>query len=153
SGTVAEVADDAGLTGGTSLGLNATADHTMLTDVTGGAAGGKVVITPVVAVSIAENTTMARLGTAGAGTAITGAYSSEAGQTSVVTTKATGQAQGDVAVGAAVAVAVAQDDVQATVGRNLTANGISLAAASDTSLSTVATASAKGAKAAKKNES
>ncbi|MEW6479356.1 MAG: hypothetical protein AB1455_07880 [Pseudomonadota bacterium] len=152
--TVAEVADGALLTGGANLGLNARADHTMLTDVTGGAAGGKVVITPVVAVSISENTTMARLGTAGTGVGISGTYSSEAAQTSVVTTKGTGQAQGDVAVGAAVAVAIAQDDVQATVGRNLTAaTGVSLDATSDTSLSTVATASAKGAKQAKKNDS
>ena len=49
--TVAEVADKAALTGGKDLGLNATADHALTTSVTGGAAGARVAVTPLVAVT------------------------------------------------------------------------------------------------------
>ena len=54
----------------------------------------KVSITPVVAASIAVNTTTARLGSGATALDVGGAYSSKAEQTSTITTKATGQAQG-----------------------------------------------------------
>jgi len=151
--TVAEVADKTKLTNAGSVGLNATANHAMTTEATGGAAGAKVSVTPVVAASIAVNTTVARLGDGTTALDVNGAYSSKAEQTSTVTTKATGQAQGDVAVGASLGATIAVDNVHATVERNLDAgNGVELAAKSDTSLTTEVKAGAKGAKAAKKDE-
>ena len=151
--TVAEVADKTKLINAGSVGLNATANHAMTTEATGGAAGAKVSVTPVVAASIAVNTTVARLGDGATALDVNGAYSSKAEQTGTVTTKATGQAQGDVAVGASLGATIAVDNVHATVERNLDAgNGIELAAKSDTSLTTEVKAGAKGAKAAKKDE-
>lgn len=150
--TVAEVADKTKLINAGSVGLNATAAHAMTTEATGGAAGAKVSVTPVVAAGIAVNTTVARLGEGATQLDANGAYSSKAEQTSSVTTKATGQAQGDVAVGASLGATIAVDNVHATVERNLDAgNGIELAAKSDTSLTTEVKAGAKGAKAAKKD--
>ncbi len=149
--TVAEVADKTKLANAASVGLNATANHAMTTEATGGAAGAKVSVTPVVAASIAVNTTVARLGEGTMPLDVSGAYSSKAEQTGTVTTKATGQAQGDVAVGASLGATIAVDNVHATVERNLTADGIELAAKSDTSLTTEVKAGAKGAKAAKKD--
>ena len=150
--TVAEVADKTKLINAGSVGLNATANHAMTTEATGGAAGAKVSVTPVVAASIAVNTTVARLGEGTTPLGVSGAYSSKAEQTSTVTTKATGQAQGDVAVGASLGATIAVDNVHATVERNLDAgNGIELTAKSDTSLTTEVKAGAKGAKAAKKD--
>lgn len=150
--TVAEIGDESELTDAGNVGLNATAKHAMTTDVTGGAAGAKISITPVVAASIAVNTTSARLGNGATGLDVNGAYSSTADQTSTITTKATGQAQGDVAVGASLGATIAVDNVSATVERNLdTSNGIALAAKSDTSLTTEVKAGAKGAKAPKKD--
>ena len=150
--TVAEVADQAWLTYAGSVGLNATASHSMTTDVTGGAAGAKVSVTPVVAATIAVNTTVARLGDGSTALGVGGAYSSKAEQTSTITTKATGQAQGDVAVGASLGATIAVDNVHATVERNVDAgNGLELGAKSDTSLTTEVKAGAKGAKAAKKD--
>lgn len=150
--TVAEIGDDSEVTDAGNVGLNATANHAMTTDVTGGAAGAKVSITPVVAASIAVNTTSARLGKGATALDVNGAYSSAADQTSTVATKATGQAQGDVAVGASLGASIAVDNVSTTIERNLDAsNGIALAAKSDTSLTTEVKAGAKGAKAAKKD--
>lgn len=150
--TVAEVADKTKLINAGSVGLNATANHAMTTEATGGASGAKVSVTPVVAASIAVNTTVARLGKGTTPLDVSGAYSSKAEQTSTVTTKATGQAQGDVAVGASLGATIAVDNVHATVERNLDAgNGIELTAKSDTSLTTEVTAGAKGAKSAKKD--
>ncbi|MCZ4315718.1 leukotoxin LktA family filamentous adhesin [Comamonadaceae bacterium G21597-S1] len=148
--TLAEVQDKAQLVHVGGMGLHAGSDHAMATTVEGGAAGAKVSITPVVAVSIGVNTTVARLGEAAATLDLSGGYSSHADQTSVVTTRATGQAEGDVAVGASLAAAVAVDTVQARVERNLDAvDGIDLSAQSASSLTTEAKAGAKGAKAAK----
>jgi filamentous hemagglutinin family protein len=150
--TVAEVGNGAVLADAGSVGLNAAANHAMTTEATGGAAGAKVSVTPVVAAGIAVNTTVARLGEGATPLDVSGAYSSKAEQTSTVTTKATGQAQGDVAVGASLGATIAVDNVHATVERNLDAgNGLELAAKSDTSLTTEVKAGAKGAKAAKKD--
>ncbi|MDR3416351.1 MAG: hypothetical protein P4L83_09205, partial [Nevskia sp.] len=98
--TTAEVADGAILTGGSSMGLNATGGDTMATTVTGGAAGAQVTVTPLVAVSVAVDSTTALLGT-GADVSLAGPYSSTASQNASVTTTATGTTQGsNVAVGA-----------------------------------------------------
>ncbi len=150
--TVAEVGDAAVVAGGNNLELNAKADHVMSTTVTGGAAGAKVAITPVAAVSIAVNTTTARAGGSGTTLGLGGELSVHADQTDIVTTKATGQAQGDVAVGASLAAAVVVETVSASVERGVSSSSaIDLGASSESSVRTAAVAGAKGAKAAKKD--
>jgi filamentous hemagglutinin family protein len=150
--TVAEIADAAVLSGGNDLELNAKADHVMSTTVTGGAAGAKVAITPVAAVSIAVNTTTARAGTSSTALSPGGELSVHADQTDKVTTKATGQAQGDVAVGASLAASVVVETVSASVERDVASStAIDLGASSESSVRTAAVAGAKGAKAAKKD--
>ena len=89
--TVAEVADKAVLTGGRDLGLNASADHALTTEVSGGAAGASVAVTPLVAVTVAVNTTTARLGESATGLGISGAYSSTADHKGSATTTARGR--------------------------------------------------------------
>jgi hypothetical protein len=69
-----------------------------------------------------------------------------------VTTKATGQAQGDVAVGASLAASVVVETVSASVERDVASStAIDLGASSESSVRTAAVAGAKGAKAAKKD--
>ena len=153
--TLAEVADNARLRGGTNLTLNASANHAIDNTVEGGAAGAQVSITPVVAVNVAVNTTQARVGTstAGNGLNLLGTFSSEVEQTHTMKTAAKGAAQGDVAVGAALVASIAVDDVGTSLARNVeSSTGVSLSSSSDTSITTDAKASAKGAKAARKND-
>ncbi|OGB31539.1 MAG: hypothetical protein A3I16_04050, partial [Burkholderiales bacterium RIFCSPLOWO2_02_FULL_66_35] len=150
--TVAEVADQAVLTGGANMAVNARADHTMSTELVGGSAGAKTSITPVVAVTIGVNTTQARVGASATGLNLSGAFSSSAEQSNVMTTKATAQAQGDTAVGASLAAAIAVDDVSAELQRDIdSSTGVELIALSETSITTETTAGAKGAKKAKTN--
>ena len=92
-------------------------------------------MTPLVAVSLAVNTTSARLGEAkpgDVGLGLSGAYSSTAKQTSTTSTEATGQTQGSsVAVGASIALTTVTDTVTADVERDIAAGkGVSLAAES-----------------------
>ena len=150
--TVSEIGDGAILTGGRDLDLKATADHAMNTSVAGGAAGAKVSVTPVAAVSIAVNTTTARADNSTAALGLSGTLSAHADQTDTVTTKATGRAQGDVAVGASLAAAVVVETVSASVERDVgSSDGIDLGASSESSVRTEAVAGAKGAKAVAKD--
>ncbi|HMX15829.1 MAG TPA: hypothetical protein PKD29_03190, partial [Rhodocyclaceae bacterium] len=149
---VAEVEDGAKLTGGRDLALSAKGDHTLSTEVTGGAAGAKVSITPVVAATVAVNTATARVGESATALGLTGKLSAASQLTDSITTKATGQAQGDVAVGAALAATIAVDTATSSIERDVSSSSaIDLSASSKTLLKTGATAGAKGAKAAKKD--
>lgn len=149
--TVAEVGDGAALTGGRDLSVTADSDHALTTTVTGGAAGAKVSITPVVAATIALDTTTARIGSGATALNPAGTLSISAQNKNVVTTTATGQAQGDVAVGAALGASIAREDVTASIERNVTSSGsIDLYAESALRLDTTATAGAKGAREQKK---
>ncbi|MBU0750688.1 MAG: hypothetical protein KJ787_00105 [Gammaproteobacteria bacterium] len=124
----------------------------MSTEVTGGAAGAKVSVTPVAAVSIAVNTTTARAGESTTALGLSGKLSAHADQTDSITTKATGQAQGDVAVGASLAATVAVETVTASVDRDVSSStAIDLGATSASSVRTEAVAGAKGAKSAAKD--
>ena len=150
--TLAEIQDGAVLSRAGDVTLGADGTHSLETSATGGAAGAKVSITPVAAVAVAVNTTSARLGTSSTALDSTGKLSIHASQTDAVTTTATGQASGDVAVGASLAATVALDHVTAELDRSVTTStGIDLEASSDTALVTGATAGAKGAKAAPKD--
>ncbi|MDR3673689.1 MAG: hypothetical protein P4L36_22790 [Holophaga sp.] len=144
--SVAEVGDGVALTGVDNLTLSARSDNTLITQVTGGASGAKVNITPLAAVAVALNTTSANLGTSATDLDLAGNLSTQATGTDTVTTTATGQTSGDVAVGASLAATVAMDHVSAGIERNAGGStGIDLEAGSTTSLTTTATASAKGA--------
>jgi filamentous hemagglutinin family protein len=149
--TVAEVGDGAVLTGGRNLSVTADSDHMLTTAVTGGAAGAKISITPVVAATIALDTTTARIGSGATALNPAENLSISAQNKNVVTTTATGQTQGDVAVGAALGVSIAMEDVTASVERDVTSSGsVDLDAKSALRLDTTATAGAKGAKEQKK---
>ncbi len=143
--TVAEVGNGATITGANDLDLTAKGMPSLATDVTGGAAGADVSVTPVVAVTVAVNTTTARLGT-GSQLNLLGAYTSSAEQTSSSTTTATGQTQGNnVAVGASIALNNATDTVTAGSDRDIAASGdIEVAAKSIAMSSATATASVAG---------
>ena len=150
--TRAEAEDKSTLTNVGALDMDALSVYTQNTEVTGGAAGSKVSITPVVAVAIAVNTTTARLGQSADTLDLSGNLNLDANQKNSVTTKATGQAEGDVAVGASLAAAVVVDRVSAGLDRDVAADGsVAIAAQSDTSLTTSAKAGAKGAAPVKKD--
>ncbi|MBU0751361.1 MAG: leukotoxin LktA family filamentous adhesin [Gammaproteobacteria bacterium] len=143
--TVAEVGNGATITGANDLGLTAKGSHALANDVTGGAAGADVSVTPVVAATVAVNTTTARLGT-GSQLNLLGAYTSSAEQTSSSATTATGQTQGNnVAVGASIALNNATDTVTAEIDRDIAAGGdVEVAAKSIAMSSATATASVAG---------
>ncbi len=141
----AEVSDDVTLVDAGSLSLDSTAEHKMTTTASGGASGAKVSVTPLIAVSVAVNRTQARLGD-GSAIDLAGRLSVSANQSNEVSTTATGQTSGDVAVGASLSVGVASDTVLASVERDISSStSIDLDAASKSKIKTVATASAKGA--------
>ena len=116
------------------------------TEVTGGASGASVAVTPTAAVTVAVNTTTARIGDEETGLNLTGAYSSKAEQDSSTATTATGQTQGDnVAVGASLALTTAVDTVTSSVERDIAATGgVTVEAESKAVSSASATASVKG---------
>ena len=152
--TRAEAEDKSTLTDAGTVDMDALSVYTQTTEVTGGAAGSKVSITPVAAVAIAVNATTARLGQSADTLDLTGDLNLDANQKNSVTTKATGQAEGDVAVGASLAAAVVVDQVSANLERDVAADGsVAIAAKSDTSLTTSAKAGAKGTAPVKKDAS
>ena len=71
--TIAEVEAGAKLQSARNATLSADADHTLGNTVEGGAAGGKVAVTPVAAITVGVNTTRAKLA-AGDDVVLTGAY-------------------------------------------------------------------------------
>jgi hypothetical protein len=150
--TRAAINDSAGFTGPTDPGnisLSATGNYKMTTQAKAGAkATGGVAITPVVAISIANNDTTAEIGTDGSVLILTGNLEAQASQTTSTSTKATGAAEGtDAAVGASLALAVVADQALATTARSISASGdISFVATSSSLSKSNAKASAKGGK-------
>ncbi|MFC1895392.1 LEPR-XLL domain-containing protein, partial [Thermodesulfobacteriota bacterium] len=133
------VTDPGGLT------LNADGANHMWTEAEGGAAGGTAV-TPVVAISVAQNDVTAKID---AGDALTlgGDLNITATQANDTRTIAKGDAEGvDAAVGASLGLTVAEDTVSASLLRDLTTTGgISLLAQGVAASKTDAEAGAKGA--------
>lgn len=145
---VAEAGDKSEITNGKDFGLNAKADHAATTDVTGGAAGAAVSVTPLAAVTVMVNTTTARLGESPVETTLSGKFSSTADHTSSTKTTVTGQdgRQLHVAVGVSLGLTSAVDTVTADVERDINAtNGVEVNAKSTAISSATATASVKGA--------
>ncbi|MBK8460096.1 MAG: hypothetical protein IPL43_07840 [Micropruina sp.] len=143
--TSAGLANGAGLIGADDLDLTASALGAHPTTATGGAAGGTAVAA-VVAITISNATTIARIGT-GALLSLGGTLQLTASQSVSITTSATGDAVGaNAAIGAALALTVANHLVQAEVARSITAGGlIDLSATGADSSTTSASASANGA--------
>ena len=152
--TTAEVEDMARLTGAGAVGINAAAEHAVSTTAQGGSAGASVAVTPVVAVSIALNTTTARLGTSTTALDASGAYSSRASHLNTVTTEAKGETAGEkVSVGASLALTVANDQVKAEVDRDIVAGGaVTIESQSQGRSKTTASASVAGGKEADSND-
>lgn len=145
--SIAEIADDAVLSGAGDITLRATGAFSTETKAEAGSAGG-VSITPVVALSLVNNTTSARIGSLMAGLDSSGAISVSATQNASVTTTASGEAAGGkAAIGAALALALIDDQVLATTARDLTttSGSVSFAASGVSSSTLEATASATGA--------
>lgn len=145
--TRAELEDGAALEQAGSLAVLASGDYALETGAEAGSAGG-VGITPVVAVALADNLTLARLG-AGPRLDLAGTLEVAAVHAASSVTTAQAEAAGDsVAIGASVAVNITSDRALATTLRDVGTTGgdlvftASAAAASSAS----ASASAKGGK-------
>src|SRR6266850_2616155 len=112
------------LTGAHDLKLDADSINQMTTAATGGSKGGTSV-TPVVAISIADNDTNAKLAALTSGpTTLTGALDANASHKGGVDTEATGDTKsGKTGVGISLALSVATDRAFATTARNIDAVG------------------------------
>jgi hypothetical protein len=144
---IAEVADGASIDQVEDVTLDASGDFSVSGEASAGSAGG-ISITPSLALSLINNTTTARLGT-GSTLVADGSVVVTAIQQSSATTKASGKAAGaDVAIGAAVAIAIIDDVVLSTTARSIDADDDVTFVAMGASLSELtAEASAVGAEA------
>jgi filamentous hemagglutinin family protein len=122
--TLAQLADGAQLQGARDVALDAGGTHAVTTEAEAGSAGG-ISVTPSVAVSIANNSTQASLGASSKlPLALSGDLLLNAAQSATTQTTAKGSAVGGkAAIGAAVAVALVDDQVEATTARAIVANG------------------------------
>jgi len=147
--STATLGDDAVLTGAGDITLSATSVHEVTTTAEAGSEGG-ISITPVVALSMINNTTTAELGSLVSGVTATGNVTISASQQAITTTVAKGQAAGGTAaIGAALALSLVNDTVKATSRRDITTGGDVTLAAAGASLGTLTSeASASGGKAA-----
>ncbi|MCO6458771.1 MAG: hypothetical protein J5I93_25985, partial [Pirellulaceae bacterium] len=144
--TRAEVEDDAALIGTHDLNLDANSNQTTTTSAIGGAEGGTA-ITPVVAISLVNSSSLARLGTLPGTTTVGGAITATADHVGRTTTTAEGDAEGaNAAFGASLALATANDTARATTQRNLAAGGsIGFVSTAHTDSTAHSSASATGA--------
>ena len=147
--TRAEIEDGAVLNGAHDLTLTATGKHAATTEAKGGAAGGTAV-TPVVAIAVANNDTLARLGTLTSGAlSVGGNLTLEAKQDASADTSAEGDAQGsNTAIGASLGLTVDNDKVSALIARDVTAASgtVAMSAVGTSNSRTRAKAAARGAK-------
>ncbi len=147
--TRAEIEDTVQLHGTPdNLSLTATANHTLATAAsTGAESQGGTGVSAAAAITIANNTTTARLGTGNA-VSLSGDLTLSATHTASTTSTADSTAAGsDVAVGASLALNIANDTVTATLARSLTAGDSATVNAHSAATSKAeATASAKGTK-------
>ncbi|RZL36355.1 MAG: S-layer family protein, partial [Rubrivivax sp.] len=143
----AEIENGAKLTPAGSVTLNAKTDSAIANTAEGGAKGGTAVA-PVVAVTVANQDAVARIGTGDLLDA-SGAIAVNATLASTNTTKAEGKAEGtkDAAIGAAVSVNVENDKSLASTARSLKSTGaIGVSATSSAASTAAAKASAVGGK-------
>ncbi|MFN2609691.1 MAG: hypothetical protein ABR507_02275, partial [Actinomycetota bacterium] len=139
--------DGSSLTGARDLLLTAASTDAMTTDAENGASGGTFVFVPVPAISISNVTTLATIGT-GSLLTLTGKLDANATQDASVISTAKGDAAGSTAaVGAALALTIANHKVFASTARSITAAGlISFVVNGASTATSDAKASASGAK-------
>lgn len=142
----AELADGAVLIGAGDLSLAANGVFATEAEAKAGAAGG-VSVTPALALSLINNSTVARIGT-GNSTLSAGSVALSAVQDATTTTKAAASATGaTAAVGMSLALALVNDTASATTARSLTSTGdVSFTAQSKSVGTMSAEATASGAK-------
>ncbi len=117
--TIARVESGTAVVGATVLDLISNASHENQTTAKGGAAGGKA-ITPVVAIAMAFNDTFSSIDALESEPLITiEDVSIKANQANNTASSAEAAAKGSTAVGAALALTVAEDHSDATLSRNL----------------------------------
>ncbi|WP_158080953.1 hypothetical protein, partial [Pelomonas sp. KK5] len=144
----AEMKDGSTLGASGATSLSSKTDSAITTTATGGAKGGTAV-TPVVAITVANQDSIARIGSGSTAVNASGAVSVGSTLASTNTTSAEGKAEGtkDAAVGAAVAVNVENDTSQASTARSVTSTGAIGVSATSTAASTASSkASAVGGK-------
>jgi len=140
-------------TGANSLNVSATSNHVVDTTVTGGAGATNVAVTPVIGVTIASNETIAKVtgqvaGVTDAPIHVAGLTISAAHEGTTTTTVTGAATAGGPAVGAAMAVNIAVDDVAATTaGPIQTGSTVTITSSAMTDASAHAVASAKGGQA------
>jgi hypothetical protein len=118
---LAEIADGAGLDGAGAVTLAASGTFSTTTEAEAGSAGG-ISLTPALGLSLVNNTTTARLGTGA--TLEAGSVDLSAIQIASTETSASGDAAGGkAAIGAALALAIVNDQVSATTARNIDVTG------------------------------
>jgi hypothetical protein len=141
----ATIGNGAALTGASNLSLTAAGAHTMLTDATAGGAGATG-ITPVVAISIADDDNAATLGT-GALLTIGGALVASSTLSNTVSTNAAGDTKSSkTGVGISLAMSFVNDHSTATTGRDITSTGaMSFLSTTTSGSESFATASVVGA--------
>jgi mucin-19 len=145
---LAALANNVSMTGAGALSLSATSDDTMTTTAeTGAKSTGGVAVSAAVALSIANNTTTAQLGSSD-NTHTLGSFSATATHTGSTTSTSGGTAAGSsAAIGASISVNLATDQTTATTASNITATGaVSFMAIALGASEANATASASGGK-------
>lgn len=152
--TRAEVENGSRISAAGATTLTANSAETVLTDSTGGSGrqdgSGNITITPTVALSVVDDSTLARIGTSTISSALAGPLTLNATHTGGTTTSAIGTTTASsVAVGVSLALAVEKIETKATVGKaNVSgANAVAMTANSQTTSSVIAKASAKGGEA------
>ncbi len=146
--STAELADDSKLSGAGAVTLQATGGHAVVTHAEQGADGG-VAVTPVIATSIVSDRTIASIGALTGGLTTSGDITVEATQLSTALTEASGVVAGDkAAIGAAMAIAVLDEQTIATTSSSLktTHGAVSFSAKGASLTATTAIASATGGK-------
>ena len=123
--TEASVPDGAAIFGARNLSITAHGGHALTTEAENGAAATEgTAVTPVIAISFAEVTSRARLGTLSGTTVLTGGLTIEAEQGTSVSTTAKGDASADgTAVGVSIALTISLHTVAALLDRSVTATG------------------------------
>src|SRR5262249_30672489 len=121
--TRARIEDSALLVGARDVSLTAKSDHDVITEATGGAAGGTA-ITPVVALAFAFHDTEATVGTQAGALSQTGSFVALAEHTGMIDTDAKGKAEGsDAAIGASLGFTYVEETVVASTARDITTGG------------------------------
>src|SRR6185312_2744490 len=150
--SIAEFEDSAEVSGAGAVSLAAAGAFETTADGTAGADSNTgIALTPALGLNLVSDATTAQLGTGN--TLSAGSLDISATQTTTTTTNASASAAGGkAAVGAAIAVALVNDDVVATTNRSITTTGdVSFTAMGESEGNLATSASASGAKAADDN--